>query len=274
MIYLLYGTFSKNLSSNVMFKMIYILQSRIKEISKAFQSGLIFTKFQQRIAEGNAIYTEDVQITGKGQSIITKCQSIITTEKPISAQGQQTIGKEQSRIATVKTRIFKSKAPAFKSKPSGFTGKLPVVSSKSPLFKSKASSATGKPSAFNNKASGFTNKSPLFNCKAPGFNRKRSIVHSKGTLRTNMLSPEIKEFIIKADEYLHYANGMLFFICNTSSIVSFIVMRQNNDRSIPGSSILLIIFHLNKSKPVYFIIRAENANVFEGVIERYCGVPP
>jgi hypothetical protein len=145
---------------------------------------------------------------------------------------------------------------------------------KSSSLKRKTSSLTRKSSSVTINASSDKIKSSSFKSKASSVKRKRSSVKNHGIFRTNILSPELNEFIVTADEYLHYANGMLFFICNTSSIESFIVMRPNNDRRIPGSSILIIIFHLNKSKPVYFIIRAENANVFEGVIERYCGVPP
>jgi hypothetical protein len=62
----------KHISSNDMFNAIYLLQRRIKEISGPNQSGLIFTKYRLRTAEGNAIFTKDEQISGKGQSIITK----------------------------------------------------------------------------------------------------------------------------------------------------------------------------------------------------------
>jgi hypothetical protein len=229
-----------------MFKMINILQSRIKEISKAMNDLLIFAQGQQRNTSENAIIAKNKHIIGKDHDIIATDEAVI--------------GKVDDIIATRKSPSLKRKTSSLKRKSSS--------------LKRKTSSITRKSSSVTINASSDKIKSSSFKSKASSVKRKRSSVKNHGIFRTNILSPELKEFIVTADEYLHYANGMLFFICNTSSIVSFIVMRPNNDRRIPGSSILIIIFHLNKSKPVYFIIRAENANVFEGVIERYCGVPP
>jgi hypothetical protein len=250
-----------------MFKMINILQSRIKEISKAMNDLLIFAQGQQRNTSENAITAKNKHIIGKGHNIIA-------TYEPI-------IRKDHNIIATRKPSSLKRKPSSLKRKTSSLKRKTSSITRKSSSLKRKTSSLKRKTSSLKRKSSSVTInassdkiKSSSFKSKASSVKRKRSSVKNHGIFRTNILSPELNEFIVTADEYLHYANGMLFFICNTSSIVSFIVMRPNNDRRIPGSSILIIIFHLNKSKPVYFIIRAENANVFEGVIERYCGVPP
>jgi hypothetical protein len=76
----------------------YLLQSRIKKISGADQSGLIFTKYGLRTAEGNAIFTKDEQISGKGQSIITKGKTISVKEQHRIGEEQHRIGEEQHRI--------------------------------------------------------------------------------------------------------------------------------------------------------------------------------
>jgi len=245
-----------------MFKTIYILQSRIKEISKAIQSGLIFTEYQQRISDWNAISGQDEQIIREGQSIIVpikarvvKGKARITTGKARLATGEAKITKGKAGIIKVKGRITTGKALSVTDKPSAVTGKPHSVTGKSPAVSGKLTS---------------------FKCKAPAVKGKRSAVKILSILKTKILSPEIKDFITGADKYLHYANGMLFFICNVSLIESYMVLRSIslNDKRNSGSSILIIIFELNKLKPVYFILRAENANVFESLIERYCGVPP
>jgi len=243
-----------------MFKMINILQSRFKEISKVMNDLLIFAQGQQRNTSENAMIAKNKHIIGKGHNIIA-------TDEPI-------IGKDHNIIATRKSPSLKRKTSSLTRKTSSLTRKTSSLKRKSSSLKRNTSSLTRKSSSVTINASSDKIKSSSLKSKASSVKRKRSSVKNHGIFRTNIHSPELKEFIVTADEYLHYANGMLFFICNTSSIESFIVMRPNNDRRIPGSSILIIIFHLNKSKPVYFIIRAENANVFEGVIERYCGVPP
>ena len=245
-----------------MFKTIYILQSRIKEISKAVQSGLIFTEYQQRISDRNAISGQDEQIIREGQSIIVPIKARV-----VKGKARITTGK--ARLATGEAKITKGKAGIIKVKGRITTGKALSVTD-------KPSAVTGKPHSVTGKSTAVSGKLTSFKCKAPAVKGKRSAVKILSILKTKILSPEIKDFITGADEYLHYANGMLFFICNVSLIESYMVLRSIslNDKRNSGSSILIIIFELNKSKPVYFILRAENANVFEGVIERYSGVPP
>ncbi|MGB4852984.1 MAG: hypothetical protein WBQ38_11785 [Ignavibacteria bacterium] len=84
-------------------------------------------------------------------------------------------------------------------------------------------------------------------------------------------SPEFNEIISNADEYLHYANEILFCVSNTSVTLNLILFRISSSGHLTG--IIIIIFK-NADKPVFFICRIENAIIFDGVIERYCGVPP
>ena len=245
-----------------MFKIINILQSRIKEISKAIQSGLIFNEYQQRISDWNAISGQDEQIIREGQSIIVPIKARV-----VKGKARITTGK--ARLATGEAKITNGKAGIIKVQGRITTGKALSVTD-------KRSAVTGKPHSVTGKSPAVSGKLTSFKCKAPAVKGKRSAVKILSILKTKILSPEIKDFITGADEYLHYANGLLFFICNVSLIESYMVLRSIslNDKRNSGSSILIIIFELNKLKPVYFILRAENANVFEGLIERYCGVPP
>ena len=93
--------------------------------------------------------------------------------------------------------------------------------------------------------------------------------------KRNLHNPEIKKFINDADEYLHYANGIMFFICNFRNASEIISIRIYN--AADRLRVLLIICDKAKAsarRTYYFIFKAERANAFEGVIERYCGVPP
>ncbi|MBK8552557.1 MAG: hypothetical protein IPL53_16405 [Ignavibacteria bacterium] len=63
---------------------------------------------------------------------------------------------------------------------------------------------------------------------------------------------------------------LLYYINKTSSADSFIDLRVSSDGLISGFMIVII----NKLRQVFFVICAENANVFDSVVKRYCEVPP
>lgn len=236
-----------------MFKIKNILQSRIKEISGLVYNVLILPEYEQRISGGHEGSAQDEHRSGKGKSIFVKGNSGAVQSIPSSAE---------------------SKPSSASGNASGVSGNASAVQSKSVPVSGNASGVSIKASGFKRKVSTVKRKSSSFSGNASTFKRKRSAVLSDAIRGAGKLSPEMKDFITGADNYLHYANGMLFFICNTSSIISFIVLRAVNDRRVSGYSIPIILFDPSNSNPVYFIIRAENANVFEGVIERYSGTPP
>ena len=229
-----------------MFKIKNILQSRIKEISGLVYNVLILPEYEQRISGGYEGSAQDEHRSGKGKRIIVKSNAGSVQSIPSSAE----------------------------SKPSSSSGNASGISGNASGVSGNASGVSIKTSGFKRKVSTVKRKSSSFSGNASTFKRKRSAVLSDAIRGAGKLSPEMKDFITGADNYLHYANGMLFFICNTSSIISFIVLRAVNDRRVSGYSIPIILFDPSNSNPVYFIIRAENANVFEGVIERYSGTPP
>ncbi|MCB0728953.1 MAG: hypothetical protein KDD00_15920 [Ignavibacteriae bacterium] len=91
--------------------------------------------------------------------------------------------------------------------------------------------------------------------------------------KTGLKDPEIKQFIADADAYLHYANGIMFFICNFRNASEVIAIRICTAADMIRA--LLIIFETASARrKFYFKLKAERANAFDGVIERYCGVPP
>jgi hypothetical protein len=80
-------------------------------------------------------------------------------------------------------------------------------------------------------------------------------------------------FVKEADKYLHYANGIIFFICNIRNASEVIAIKICTAADM--IRILLIKFESAVARrTIYFILKAEIANAFDGVIERYCGVPP
>ncbi|HMQ69844.1 MAG TPA: hypothetical protein PKC58_12745, partial [Ignavibacteria bacterium] len=107
---------------------------------------------------------------------------------------------------------------------------------------------------------------------APSVKKNTASVKEMRSRKKNMLSPEIIKLIITADAYLHYANGLMFYIGNDDPAAGFIIFRFNSDGVITG--FILVLTLINKQSFLFLRIRSENANVFDGVIERYCGVPP
>ena len=87
----------------------------------------------------------------------------------------------------------------------------------------------------------------------------------------NNKSDNINELIKNADAYLHYSNDILFNIANTSSIVFLILLKLSS--SIFATWILTFILH-NPGVKIHYDGSVTTGKIFDGVIERYCGVPP
>lgn len=74
-----------------------------------------------------------------------------------------------------------------------------------------------------------------------------------------------------ADEYLHYSNGIILSMANAETAISMILLAAYHYRLLmllltAGSPDIQTKPH--QSKPL------ANADVFDGVIEHYCGTPP
>ena len=87
----------------------------------------------------------------------------------------------------------------------------------------------------------------------------------------NKCKPVINEMVNTADVYLHYSNYVLFEINNTSSIVYLLILQISGSGKITGFILLI----LAGSKPaILYGDFIDTGKIFDGVIERYCGVPP
>lgn len=81
-----------------------------------------------------------------------------------------------------------------------------------------------------------------------------------------------EQFITNADAYLHYSNNILFEINRIETTAILLILIYSNNSSLLRRLLLTAMnaekIHIRYSefKPVI--------NAFDGVIERYCGVPP
>ncbi|MBK8550974.1 MAG: hypothetical protein IPL53_07915 [Ignavibacteria bacterium] len=93
----------------------------------------------------------------------------------------------------------------------------------------------------------------------------------KSGININKSKNNITELIKNADAYLHYSNDILFNIANTSSIVFLILLKLSS--SIFATWVLTFILH-NPGVKIHYDGSVTTGKIFDGVIERYCGVPP
>jgi len=77
------------------------------------------------------------------------------------------------------------------------------------------------------------------------------------------------ELVSNTDSYFHYSNQILFEI-NCATALCFLLLIIDSKGSIVG----LLIISINKPRYNQYPGFKENVKIFEGVIERYCGVPP
>ncbi|MEO6693636.1 MAG: hypothetical protein ABIY50_05155 [Ignavibacteria bacterium] len=80
----------------------------------------------------------------------------------------------------------------------------------------------------------------------------------------------LDEFISTADSYFHYSNYIIFEISKGEPVHCLLFIIIDSSGTIAG----LLLIALNKSGRRSYPGFKENAKIFEGVIERYCGVPP
>ncbi len=78
------------------------------------------------------------------------------------------------------------------------------------------------------------------------------------------------EFLSNADSYFHYSNQILFEINRSATALFLLLLITDSD----GSIVSLLIISLNKPRHIQYPGFKDNVKIFEGVIERYCGVPP
>ena len=141
----------------------------------------------------------------------------------------------------------------------------------------KSSDANIKKSGANVKSSGANVKSSEAKVKSSGANVKSSEANVKKS-GANVSKPKanIRRFFSSklyhnADIYLHYSNSIIFYADNSSPVINIILVKLTGS-GITGTVTVIII---TTCKPVIFYLSFNEAILsFDGVIERYCGVPP
>ena len=101
----------------------------------------------------------------------------------------------------------------------------------------------------------------------------RTILIILRTIRIIFIQDHLKEIVRKTDLYLHYSNYIIFEKSSFLPALKFILLkiRSAGGRIFDGAAEVL------KGPEAQFASiqnSSENINSFDGVIERYCGVPP
>ena len=96
--------------------------------------------------------------------------------------------------------------------------------------------------------------------------------HGIGYFVEKMKSNNIlfNEFVSNADSYFHYSNQILFEISGNSGAMFLLFLIVDSTGTVT-EFLLIFLF-----KPAYLFYHEfkDNAKIFDGVIDRYCGVPP
>ena len=77
------------------------------------------------------------------------------------------------------------------------------------------------------------------------------------------------EFFSTADSYFHYSNYILFEVSKSATALCLLLLFIHSSGSI--TAVLLIT---PNPRPRSYPGFKDEVKIFEGVIERYCGVPP
>jgi len=77
------------------------------------------------------------------------------------------------------------------------------------------------------------------------------------------------ELISISDSYFHYSNYILFELSRSVTALSFLLLFTHSNGSV-AAVLLIALKPVLRSYPGF----KDNVKIFEGVIERYCGVPP
>jgi len=78
------------------------------------------------------------------------------------------------------------------------------------------------------------------------------------------------QFVTTTDSYFHYSNNILFELTRSATALCLLLFIIDST----GAIIRVLIIPINKTQYHRNAGFKDNAKIFEGVIERYCGVPP
>ncbi|MBK8984307.1 MAG: hypothetical protein IPM38_18805 [Ignavibacteria bacterium] len=86
-------------------------------------------------------------------------------------------------------------------------------------------------------------------------------------------SPAINAIVSDTDSYLHYSNLIIIEAGRDLPAVNLLSIKFFSGGELKLIIIIAVTYH-NHKPAVYFAVLSETVSAFEGVIERYCGVPP
>jgi hypothetical protein len=106
-------------------------------------------------------------------------------------------------------------------------------------------------------------KSSNANVKSHGADKRKKRIKFRRSI--------VKEIYQNADMYLHYSNYIVIYASNSLPVINIILVKLTGT-GVTGKMILIIF---SAGDPVIFYLNFNEAiDSFDGVIERYCGVPP
>ena len=115
----------------------------------------------------------------------------------------------------------------------------------------------------NVKSSNAKIKSSNANVKSHGADKRKKRIKFRRSI--------VKEIYQNADMYLHYSNYIVIYASNSLPVINIILVKLTGT-GVTGKMILIIF---SDGDPVIFYLNFNEAiDSFDGVIERYCGVPP
>jgi septal ring factor EnvC (AmiA/AmiB activator) len=113
-------------------------------------------------------------------------------------------------------------------------------------------------------------KSSKANIRSSNANIRSNGAYKKdaGTKKRRSIGLEIYQ---NADMYLHYSNYIVIYASNSLPVINIILVKLTGT-GVTGKMILIIFS--DSDSVIFYLNFNEAIQTFDGVIERYCGVPP
>jgi septal ring factor EnvC (AmiA/AmiB activator) len=113
-------------------------------------------------------------------------------------------------------------------------------------------------------------KSSKANIRSSNANIRSNGAYKKdaGTKKRRSIGLEIYQ---NADMYLHYSNYIVIYASNSLPVINIILVKLTGT-GVTGKMIMIIFS--DSDSVIFYLNFNEAIQTFDGVIERYCGVPP
>ena len=99
----------------------------------------------------------------------------------------------------------------------------------------------------------------------------RKLKNRLKNVRKRRIKESFERIYVNADSYMHYSNNVIFEITQTGSYAEIIIITFACKKVI---SVVILMLHSYRKHPLIYAFYKESLKSFDGVIERYCGVPP